>query len=183
MKKILLVLLILFIAGGSAFAFDVMSFPPPVKAGNIMLDVGVGLMSVAYTGAKWTIPPLFAQVEYALPVELPISVGAMFTISRYEYKWTGIYGSTWSWMDMTIAGRANWHWGFDINWLDFYTGLSAGYTISNFESSVQSHVGLDNSGVFFSGQLGAHFYFKNNIGAMVEFGYPYWLKAGVALKL
>ena len=182
MKKIILVFLIMAFAGGSVFAFDILSFPPPVKGGDIMIDAGIGLRALSYSGAKWVIPPVFAQVEFALPVGVPISVGGMFTLGKYEYLWSGLYDSTWSWMDITIAGRANWHWGLDISWLDLYTGFATGYTISSFESSVSGHTGADYSGIFFSNQVGAHFYFTKNIGAMAEVGFPYWLKGGIALK-
>jgi hypothetical protein len=38
-------------------------------------------------------------------------------------------------------------------------------------------------GFDFGGQVGAHFYFGNNIGLVLESGYPFALKVGVALKL
>ena len=35
---------------------------------------------------------------------------------------------------------------------------------------------------FWAFQVGSHFYFTRNIGAVVETGYPYWIKAGIAVK-
>ena len=182
MKKIVLVLLVLAIAGSSAFAFDVMSYPPPVSGGNVLLDAGIGLRATGYSSAKWKIPPLFVQAEYALPVGVPISVGGMFTVCSYGYNYYG--WADWTWTDMTFAARGNWHWGFDVSWLDVYTGLSLGYTYSKFSSnhSDWDKYSSDYSGFFFAGQVGAHFYFTQMVGAMVEFGYPYWVKAGIALK-
>jgi len=181
MKKIILVLLVLAVVGGSAFAFDVMSYPPPVTGGNIMLDAGLGLRGTGYSGASWKIPPLFIQAEYALPVGVPISVGGMFTICQYGYDY---YSWTWKWTDMTFAARGNWHWGFDVSWLDFYTGLALGYTYSRWDDNGWSGSGskYDYSGFFFSAQAGAHFYFTKMIGVMAEIGYPYWIKAGIAFK-
>ena len=184
MKKIVFVLLIAATIGGTAFSvsFDIMSYPPPVQGGNFMVDLGLGLRSMGYSNAKWKIPPIFAQVEYALPVNVPISVGGMFTISKYGYDWGGPADYKWRWTDMTFAGRANWHWGLDIDWLDLYTGLAMGYTRSVFDDGGYAVGGKDYGGFFFSAQVGAHFYFTKTIGVMAEFGYPYWLKAGVALK-
>ena len=185
MKRIAFVLMALTMVGGSAFAFDIMSFPPRVEGGDIMVDAGIGLRSIGYTGANWVIPPIFVQGEYALPVGVPISVGGMLALSRYQYKnQFDIYNSTtWSWTDITIAGRANWHWGFDIDWLDLYSGMAMGYTISRTGNTGSFNIGLtDYSGFYYAFQGGAHFYFTDFIGAMAEVGYPYWIKVGVALK-
>ena len=190
MKKIILVLLVFAVVTGSAFAdFDIMSFPPPVQAGNIMIDAGIGMRLYSYL--DMSIPPLFVQVEYALPVELPISVGAGISFGQWKYKYS-FWGFTSSDYLYTVTYitphlRANWHWGFDIPWLDFYTGISLGANIASVkwnDSSYSSYTGISTSSnsFFFAFQAGAHFYFKENVGAMVETGYPYWLKAGIALK-
>ena len=179
----MLVLVIFVVIGGAAFAFNPLSYPPPVEGGNIMVDIGLGIRGMGYSGSSWIIPPLFVQAEYALPVGVPISVGALFTISKYGYDYTWGQKYEWSWLDITIAGRANWHWGFEIDWLDLYTGLSLGYNISSFTSKPSvSWFSTDYSEFFWAFQIGAHFYFTKMIGAMVEVGYPYWIKAGVALK-
>ena len=181
MKKLVIILALVLLVGGAVFAdFDIMSFPTPVSAGNILVDAGIGLRAVGYSGAKWKIPPLFVQGEYALPVGVPISVGGMFAICSYGYKYASYYD--WTWLDMTFGARGNWHWGFDISWLDAYTGIAIGYTYSKWDAKGYSGSAYDYSGVFFSGQVGAHFYFTPMIGVDVEFGYPYWVKAGVALK-
>lgn len=183
MKKICLVLLVLLVAGGAVFANDLLQYPPPLKGGNLLVDAGLGLRSTGYSGASWKIPPLFAQVEYALPVGVPISVGGMFTICQYgyDYRWSGSRYS-WKWTDMTFAARGNWHWNIDVNWLDLYTGIAIGYTYSKWDDGGWSGSSYDYSGVFFSGQVGAHFYFTKMVGVMAEIGYPYWFKAGIALK-
>ena len=184
MKKVLLVLFILFIAGTSAFAeFDIMSFPPPVKGGNFLIDAGLGVRATGYSSAKWKVPPIFIQGEYALPVGVPISVGAMFTYCSYGYDYNWGTKWEWKWTDMTFAARGNWHWGFDINWLDLYSGLSIGYLYSKWESKPKyDYSTYDYSGFFFAFQAGAHFYFTEMFGAVVEIGYPYWIKAGLAVK-
>jgi uncharacterized protein YgiM (DUF1202 family) len=185
MKKLILVLVVFAVVSGSAFAdFEILSFPPSVQGGSIMIDAGIGLRALGLTGHKMTIPPLFVQGEYALPVGVPISVGA--GISFGQWKW-----DYWGWgykvTYITPHFRANWHWGFDISWLDFYTGMSMGADIASVkwnESWMDNYTGSGTakSRFFWAFQAGAHFYFSEHVGAMVETGYPYWLKAGIALK-
>jgi hypothetical protein len=179
MKKFLLIFVVLAFVAGSAFAdFNILSFPTPVEGGDIMIDLGLGLRGIT-SGGKWVVPPIFASVEYALPVGVPISVGGMFAFYQYKYDWYGYYGGWYhyKWTDMVFAVRANWHWGLDVKWLDLYTGLSLGYTVS-----LASGGGSNYSGFYYAFQGGAHFYFTKVVGAVAEVGYPFWIKAGLALK-
>ncbi|MDR1804398.1 MAG: SH3 domain-containing protein [Treponema sp.] len=176
MKKLLLVLLVLAVVGGSAFAFDPLSYPPALGGGgNVLLDAGVGYW-YGVSGYGIGIPPLFVHVEYALPVEVPISVGGGISFfrlsSRYDY-----YSITW----INPAARANWHWGFDVSWLDLYTGISLGWSIVSY-GGYDIGYGAAMGGFGFGGQVGAHFYFSERVGAMIEAGYPY-SKVGIAFKL
>jgi hypothetical protein len=184
MKKLWLLLVVFVIGTTGVFAFDILSYPPPVSGGNILVDIGLGL-----TGAKngdITIPPLRANVEYALPVGLPISVGGLFAFYQNTHKWTG--EGEWKWNHFAIGARGNWHWGIDVSWLDLYSGLFLGYVINttSFDRSTSSTVGEDyykEPSYFDLGvQIGAHFYFTEKIGLLVELGYPYWANIGVALK-
>jgi hypothetical protein len=175
MKKVLLLLAVLVLAGGVAFGFDIMSYPPPVDGGNILVDIGIG-----FTGAEYgdiVIPPLRLSAEYALPVGVPISVGGLFAFHSTEYKvWTDKLG----WNYITFGGRGNWHWGIDVSWLDLYSGLFLGYQIASYDGP--SLYDYSVGGFTVGGQVGAHFYFTDMLGAMVEFGYPYWFNVGLALK-
>ena len=193
MKKMVLVLLVFAVVTGSAFAFDILSFPAPVQGNAIMIDAGLGLW---YVGAgsltAISIPPLFLQGEYALPVGVPISVGVGINFARW--KW-GLWGWTWSETHIAPHIRGNWHWGFDIPWLDFYTGISLGADIVSVKwtSEYDDWLGgwglgsyarpsTTGSGFYWAFQAGAHFYFSKNVGVVVETGYPMWIKAGLALK-
>jgi hypothetical protein len=180
-KKLFLVLLILAVFAGSVFAFEFLSYPPPVSGGNVMVDTGIGFVYTGYNRGKFGIPPLFLQVEYALPVVVPISVGA--GVSFYQWKYP-IHGDTLKETFVTPAFRANWHWGFDVSWLDFYTGAWFGYTIWNLKSSNSfwDYLAVGSSGLDWGFQAGVHFYFSNTIGVMVETGYPYLIKAGLTIK-
>jgi hypothetical protein len=61
--------------------------------------------------------------------------------------------------------------------MDWVHGFSAGWVGGGSGCNASSYGGFD-SGF----QAGAHFYFRNNIGLVLESGYPFALKAGVALK-
>jgi len=105
MKKLLL-LLVLLITTGSAFAFDILSYPPPVGGGNIMFDAGAGLTAYGSTYGKILILPIFLNVEYALPVNAPVSVGGFAAFYRYNYRVVGDSG--WQYTFFTVGGRADW---------------------------------------------------------------------------
>ena len=175
MKKVLLVLLILVVVGMSAFAFDPLSYPPALGGGgNVLLDAGIGWWFGlgGFYGYSLGIPPIFVNVEYALPVEVPISVGG--GIVFWQLK-AGSESLTW----VSVMGRANWHWGFDVPWLDLYTGVALGYNIVTASAGLY---GVSYGGFDYGGQAGAHFYFSDKVGAVVEVGYPI-SKVGVAFKL
>ncbi|MDR2619290.1 MAG: hypothetical protein LBC62_10510 [Treponema sp.] len=183
MKKLVLIMAILVTAAAGAFAFDPMSYPPPVEGKNFLIDVTIGYAGAyGYTGSglKMKIPPLGVNVEYALPVSVPISVGGLFAL--YRYGWD--YGYTWNYTYMFFGARGNWHWNFDIDWLDTYTGLFIGYRYfkESYDGPSYGWTGVNYGGLAFGGQVGAHFYFTKNIGAIVEAGYPFLIRAGLALK-
>jgi len=180
MKKLFLVLLILAVIAGSAFAFDPLKYPPPVKGGNVMVDAGLGLRSNDW-GGKFGIPPLFVNVEYALP-GIPLSLGGGISFFTWKWEFLGYDMATLTYI--TPYARANWHWGFPVDWMDLYTGLSLGYDIVSLKWNDSTYKGYSAAGseFYFAFQVGAHFYFTKNIGAVVETGYPYLLKGGVAFK-
>ena len=210
MKKFFLTLLIYVLTCGSAFAFDILSYPPPITGGNVLVDAGIGLTAYGSSYGNISIPPIFVNVEYALPVELPISVGGFAAFYRYNYRVIG--NSGWQYTFLTFGGRADWHWGFDISWLDLYSGIWIGYNVfsadwvgsdsGNTTPTTPTHPGLpygsllpkfqivsssgytapSYGGFCYGFQFGAHFYFTNNIGLVLESGYPFALKVGAALK-
>ncbi|MCL2007663.1 MAG: hypothetical protein FWG77_06205 [Treponema sp.] len=183
MKKMVMVLLIFAVVGASAFSFDILSFPPPVDPGNILVNVGVGFSTLARSGSM-VIPPISAAVEYALDVELPITVGGILSVSHNAWE-----EPLWSNNEtlFALAARANWHWGFDVNWLDFYTGLSIGYIYYNINStwrgtsSIVRNPHASYGTMYWAGQLGARFYFTDRVGAFLELGFPL-SQVGVTIK-
>jgi hypothetical protein len=183
MKKLLFVLLVLVVLCVSGFAldFDPLSYPPPIGGGDILLDAGIGFWYTGLSPGGISIPPLFVNVEYALPVEVPLSVGGgisffQWKVEQWHYNYTQTY--------ITPQARANWHWGFNVSWLDLYTGLSLGYHMVILDWGVDSFGEQPSgSGLYWGIHVGAHFYFTEMLGAVVESGYPFVIKAGLAVKL
>ncbi|MCL2070242.1 MAG: hypothetical protein FWH19_04575 [Treponema sp.] len=187
MKRFVLILLVFVLASASAFAFDIMQYPPTVESGDFLLNAGVGFGSFGATSWHVKIPPIAVSLEYCLDTAAPISVGGM--VSFLQYGWDYLGGQeSWTHTFIIFAGRANWHWNFDVDWLDFYTGLSLGYQYFNAEYSGPDQLWLDRfydwnyGGFYWAGQLGARFFFSQKIGAVAEFGYPMLLKAGITFK-
>lgn len=185
MKKLCMVLLVVCI-GGSAFAFDILSYPPPVKGGNILIDAGLGF-GIGYEG-DLRIPPIFAQVDYALP-QIPISVGGNISYWQNGERWgySG-YRVDYTYNYLAVVARGNWHWGFNISWLDLYSGLSIGYRAFWKDYDLPSGLNEDllptrnYGGMDWGLQIGAHFYFTEKIGLALELGFP-MSRLGIAIKI
>jgi hypothetical protein len=170
MKKIFILPLILLFCG-SAFAFDVLSYPPPVQGKDLQFDIVAGFTK---TGRSLRIPPLAVNVEYALPTKAPISIGVLVAFYQTGKKDEG-------WTYVSFGGRANWHWAFPVNLLDFYTGIFVGYKYASWDGP-SNLAGPDGNRFAIGGQIGAHFYVTKGFGLVVEFGYPFLAKAGLAFK-
>ncbi|GHV84722.1 hypothetical protein AGMMS50230_03300 [Spirochaetia bacterium] len=182
MKKLVILLVLCAVLAGGLFAFDPMAYSLPVKSGNILVDAGLGYQFGITSGYKMSIPPIFVSAEYALP-KIPLSVGVLAAFSRYKYDFPG-YSFSYNITYFTIGARGNWHWNLPVENLDLYTGIFLGYEVASAKISDDryswANFSADNK-LRIGGQVGAHYYFTKNIGAMLEIGYPF-LKAGVALK-
>jgi hypothetical protein len=182
MKRLLLLLLILFVVGGSVFA-DLSSYPPALgNGGAVMLDFGLGYpwYSIFWSlvGARMGVPPIFLDAAFALP-NIPISVG--LSTAFWQYKYSGYY--TYRSNYLFIGTKADWHFGFDANVIDFYAGLTLGYRVHWWSSNYDSYLSYYSYGGFdYGAHAGAHFYFTPIFGAMAEVGYPFIIKAGLSFK-
>ena len=181
MNKFFLALLIFSVTYGFALDFDILSYPPPVNGGNVMVDAGIGLTAYGDYGTI-AVPPIFVNAEYALSANVPISVGGFAAFYRYNYRVIGDSG--WQYTFFTFGGRAVWHWGFDVSWLDLYSGLWIGYNAfsADWVGGSYSYVAPAYGGLGYGFQGGARFYFKDNFGLVLESGYPFALKVGAAFK-
>jgi outer membrane protein W len=192
MKKIFLSALLIAAVSVSVNAQDDVAF---VEKGST-LSVGYGFLSpykslfklssffpVAGTTEKFSaLGPIGVTYEYG--VSSKISVGAQVAYSTMKNVVTekdGIsagkdYIETQKLNQLSVIFRGNYHFGKGPKF-DPYAGLGLGY--GNFKYSVSDNdpassvnLGIAVPGAFgITGQLGAKYYFSNNIGAYVEVGY------------
>jgi len=190
MKRLLMFLLVLLITGGIAFSADLMDYPASLNGGNFLFDVGLGWAFVSSSGTSIStsikIPPIVLSAEYCIP-SVPISIGGLAGFYQYEWRYSELK-TPWieTWTYTTFGARINWHWNIGVSWFDLYTGAFIGYTYFSWSSGLNSYTDQimqqTHRGIDFGGQVGAHFYFAKNIGALAEWGYPFVTKAGFALK-
>jgi len=188
MKKLFLVLLVSALVGKSAFAIDIMSFPPSVNPGDVLINAGLGVRGAPAgfisLSRAMSPPPLVASVDFALPIEVPISVGAFIGYQRWR-------NDDEPWFDdepvatvtsIIFGGRANWHWNIDIEALDLYTGIFLRHNTA--VTALWAGFGRLNSvgGFEFGVQLGARYFFTENVGAVVEVGLPFMAMAGITFR-
>jgi hypothetical protein len=189
-KKTGLVVVLAILVAGGAFAVDWQAYPDSIKQGTFLINAGIGFGTTL--SGSMVVPPLSASVDYALPLGgLPFTVGALlgFTTSKYKSGY-GIYEYTWSYTGIAIAGRFGYHPDFGVKNLDVYANIGLGYYIYTGKADYPSNFGgykydPDNlSTPYFDFDIGAHYFFTNNIGAFLEVGYSYlsFITAGVALK-
>ena len=188
MKKLFFVFLILMVFGSSIFAFDITRYPPPINAGDFIIDAGLGFIRTGYNLGSYSVPPLFVQAEFALP-PVPVSLGAGLLYFGWKYAYPLEELAVPTGFNMHIVTpqfRVNWHWGFDVVWLDLYTGVGFGWDIvrTKWENAPDgwSADPPGSSGVFWNFQVGAHFFFSQGVGAVLEAGYPYLMKAGISFR-
>jgi len=182
MKKLLLLLLVFLIVGGSVFA-DILSYPPALgNGGAVMLDFGLGLNMYSWLWslgiAKTVVPPIFLDAAFALP-NIPLSVGLTTAYWQYKYPWTY---DTWRSHYLFIGTKADWHFGFDVNVIDFYAGLTLGYRVQWWSDKYASDWFSSYGGFDAGAHAGIHFYFTPIFGAMAEVGFPFIIKAGASFK-
>jgi hypothetical protein len=187
-KRFILFLVLAVIIAGSVFAveFDPLSFPPAISAGSVMIDAGAGWWITGYDG-KFKIPPLFVNAEFALPAGVPISVGAGVGFFQWTLDVPFFDGSL---TQITPWARGTWHWGLDIKGLDLYSGVSLGYSIVKvtWKDSIYGGIlggmmpDVASSEFYWGIYAGARYFFTENIGVVIEPGYPFVIKGGLALK-
>ena len=184
-SKGVLVLVLVLMATGGVFAqnwYD--SYAPGLENNSFFINGGIGWGPTG--GYNMGIPPISVSVDFKLPIDLPITVGAIGTYSTWKYSspyYTYRYEVTYT--NIGIGGRGMWHFNFMPN-LDVYAGLTIGYVIQN--SSVTSGSAYDynagNSFFLWGFNAGARYFFTNAIGAYAELGYSglQYASIGVTFK-
>jgi hypothetical protein len=187
MKRILLFLFFLTIIGGPVFSdgHDFMHYPQAIEKNNFLFGFSVGWAVASSEEAKISILPIFLNAEYCLPF-IPVSIDCLLGLYYYRWKYSDEQAP---WSEslnyITLGTNANWHWNIDIAWLDLYTGAFIGYTVFLLKSDLNpyiEHSELAQKIFDYGAHAGAHFYFANNYGAMIELGYPFIFRAGLTFK-
>ena len=161
MKRLVFLLLILALVGGSAFAFDWHSFPSPIEKGDLLISplVGIGI----HWGSGWTsdlggglglaIP---VAIEYALPINFALSVGGEVGLGM------GFKDGGGTILAIPMLAKVAWHPNFEINNLDLYYTIKMGFSIGIW-------TGMSDPFDKFYKKVGAGFAFGTDIGVRYFF--------------
>jgi hypothetical protein len=170
MKKIFVMMLICF-SGVSVFAAENSNFPSSVEPGNIITNVGMGLLNSPALSNHGIplVPPLSISAEYALPISIPLSVGAVIGFTSSEQS-----GGDETWTVFSIGAKAAYHFKWEIRGLDTYATLTLG---GNFLSG-------NDPGFLFGLEVGVRFFFNSNVGVFIEEGFNTftYLRSGLVFK-
>jgi len=172
MKKLVLILLILAVVGGSAFAFDIHSFPAPIQKGSIMISPTFGIGNYYYSGAVLS---FMAQIDYALPISIALTVGGEVGFAMTTWK-ADYY--TYKPFAIPILARVAWHPNFEVRGLDPYVAIKMGAAIGLLGGTKKygSYEYKGRSGFAFGFNVGCRYFFNNTIGVFGELGYDqYWV--------
>jgi len=161
------------------FAFGVLSLSAQTSTfdkGTKVLNLGIGLGGnyySAWSGSSHT-PLLAASFDVSILDEVldkgSIGVGGYLGFQSAKYDYNGSYG--WKQTSILIGPRGTFHYPL-LDKLDTYAGLLLGYHIVKWTYTGNwGVINQDNSAnaLYFSGFIGARYYFTNNIGAYLELG-------------
>ena len=166
MKKTKLLLICLTLFAGKSNA--------QIEKGTKLFDLGIGLSSYG--------TPIHIGYEHLITNKIGIGLAVNYTSYKDtgfldEYKWTFIYGGI----------KGNYHFNELLKLdskFDIYGGLTLGYwkaTLDNDNISSNSNYG---NSIFFTGQVGARYFFNEKFSALLEAGGGNisGLTAGASLK-
>ena len=171
MKKrgIFFLFVLALVSAGGVFAqtwYD--SYSPAVAENKVLINAGVGL---GFSSYNLGLPPITASVDFKLPIELPITVGATAGISTWGWH-SG--SDNYTYTNIAFGGRGMYHFNFAvlsdsdfIKKLDVYSGVTLGYVIQT------TNIDYVNGVSFFlwGFTAGARYFFNEKIGMYLETGY------------
>ena len=164
MKKLVLVLLILAVVGGTAFSFNIKTFPSPIKKGDFMISPTFSFGS--YWGLASAIG-ITGAFDYALPTPIALTVGLEAGVGMVVGTWVGD-----DLMCLPILARIAWHPNFEVKNLDTYATLKLGYNVNLTSDKTEYYT--YKGGFSYGFNVGARYFFSNNIGIFGELGYDRW---------
>jgi hypothetical protein len=187
-KKIALVVVMAMIGAGGLFALDWKAYPTPVKAGDWIINAGVGFGTPLR--GNTVIPPLTVSFDYALPLGgLPFTLGALAGFTTSEYKPYGM-GYRHNYTGIAMAGRFGYHPDLGVKNLDVSANIALGYYLytgkATYDSGATATGDPDNYNRLYMGfNLGGRFFFTNNFGAFLDLGYSAmsFVTAGLTFKI
>lgn len=129
----------------------------PLGKGGAQFNAGFGFSSFG--------TPIYLGADFG--VHRDLTVGPVFSYRNYGYK---ILGTKYDQSLIVLGLNGNYHFNtiFDLpsEW-DVYAGLTLGYYIW---SDIDGFDGGEASGLGFSGQIGARYFFTKKFGVNLEFG-------------
>ncbi|MDR2069988.1 MAG: hypothetical protein LBP81_01020 [Treponema sp.] len=191
--KLLGIIVIGAVIPASAFALDWKAYPDAIKAGNIIVNAGVGFGTPLY--GSMSIPPLILSIDYALPIGgIPFTLGGFFGFnqSKYKYDYIAGYGYTYTYTGTAFGARLAYHPNFGVKNLDVYATFALGYYLYGAKAE---YTGEWPTGTlktspakydtfYWGGNLGVRYFFTPKIGAWAELGYSAlsYISAGITIK-
>lgn len=141
--------------------------------------------------------PIVLRYEYGLSEKIGFGIAVGYSMMSLSYNYqdyntTGIltnYTANVKWNSPSVGARMNIHFATKDK-LDPYFGVSAGwsgntltYTDNNPNAS-KNNTSISFSPFYFGLGLGMRYYFTDNIGMYVEFGWDKWalMQAGLSFK-
>jgi hypothetical protein len=177
--KLILILVLVGISTGEVFAQSwYNSYAPGIDNSKVLINAGIGFGPLA-SGYDIGIPPISASADFKIPVAVPITVGPLVALTSKTYSWDSAYGYGYefTYTQFAMGVRGMYHFNLLKN-LDTYAGLVLGYVISSGKSKYTGNWGasvkkdLSSLSYFLWGaNIGARYFFTNNIGAYLELGY------------
>jgi hypothetical protein len=171
MKKVILILLVAFLATSALQAQSIFS------KGDKVANLGIGLGSyLGGTGYKTTFPPISLSAEYGVKDGLldgksAIGVGGYLAYAANKHETilpNNTFGFKYS--HFIIGARGLFHYQL-VDKLDTYAGLMLGYNIASSKATGTGNVAASVGGFSYSVFLGARYYFTPQWAAFAEIGY------------
>jgi len=174
-KKYFFVLVLAVLTTGGVFA----QYSPAVADNKLFINAGIGFGPTQ--GYNLGILPISGSIDYKLPIDLPITVGASVTYT--VWKWN-LGFMTISYSNIGIGGRAMYHINL-LDRLDTYVGGTVGYVLQSVKAEGGYEASYEPAPFFlYSAGVGARYFFTNLIGAYLEVNYSslQYVNAGVTIK-
>jgi hypothetical protein len=155
----------------------------PMQVGSVFVNLGIGV-GADYKGETYgTAFGFKASAEFGLweagpgVITLGPEIGGSFSSGAY-----GVYSGNYNSNTFVIAGRAAWHYGWNVPNLDTYGGFSAGIGFHHYSDYYNN--GANSVIPAFGGFVGGSYFIKPTFGFNVEAGFDITMfQVGVVFKL